>query len=86
MEQPIPSNQQTDLSPSSHCSADERYIQQFKLLLTPKEFYEALDGAICQSKIYELIHANTVKHIRVGRSILIPRRELLDFWHREAYN
>ena len=86
MDQTSPSNQHPDLSTQAHPSAEDLYLQQFKPLLTPREFHEAMHGAIGLAKIYELLHAKRIKHTRLGRKILIPRREVVDFPHREAYN
>ena len=55
-----------------------------KLLLTPDEFRRALGGAIGRSSIYELIHAGRIRHVRLGRKMLIPRQEVQEFIEREA--
>ena len=55
-----------------------------KPLLTPDEFCEGLRKVIGRNSIYGLIQANRIKHIKVGRKILIPRSELTDFPAREA--
>ena len=86
MDQATPSNQPFKLSTQAYPSADDLYLQQFKPLLTPREFHEAMHGAIGLAKIYELLHAKRIKHTRLGRKILIPRQEVVDFPHREAYN
>ena len=36
------------------------------------------------NSIYELIRASRIKHIRIGRKILIPRSEVEEFARREA--
>ena len=60
-------------------------IEQLKPLLTPEEFRTvALGGTIGRNSIYELIRANRIKHVKVGRKILIPRSEAQDFPEREA--
>lgn len=55
-----------------------------KPLLTPDEFFEGLQKAIGRNSVYSLIQAGRIKHIHVGRKILIPRSELTDFPAREA--
>lgn len=55
-----------------------------KRLLTPVEFHHALGGAIGRSSIYELLRANRIRHVRVGRKLLIPAQEVDDFIQREA--
>ena len=60
-------------------------VEQLKPLLTPEEFRTvALGGTIGRNSIYELIRANRIKHVKVGRKILIPRSEARDFPAREA--
>lgn len=54
-----------------------------KPLLTPDEFWEGMQKVIGRNSLYGLIQANRIKHIRVGRKILIPRSELTDFAARE---
>lgn len=53
-------------------------------LLTPKQFQEALGGAIGRSKIYELLRARRINSIRFGRRFLIPHEELHEFLRREV--
>lgn len=55
-----------------------------KRLLTPVEFHQALGGAIGRSSIYELLRANRIRHVRVGRKLLIPAQEVDDFIQRET--
>ena len=55
-----------------------------KPLLTPDEFWGEMQKVIGRNSLYGLIQANRIKHIRVGRKILIPRSELTDFALREA--
>lgn len=55
-----------------------------KPLLTPDEFWEGMQKVIGRNSLYGLIQANRIKHIRVGRKILIPRSELTEFPLREA--
>lgn len=55
-----------------------------KPLLTPDEFWEGLQKSIGRNSLYGLIQVGRIKHIRVGRKILIPRSELTDFPVRES--
>lgn len=54
-----------------------------KPLLSPDEFLEAMQNTIGRNSVYGLIQANRIKHLRLGRKILIPRSELTDFLIRE---
>ena len=48
-----------------------------KPFLTPMEFRVfALEEAIGINAIYALNRANRIKHIRIGRKILIPKSEI----------
>lgn len=55
-----------------------------KPLLTPAEFHQALGGTIGRSSIYQMLRANRIRHVRVGRKLLIPAQEVADFILREA--
>ena len=56
-----------------------------KPFLTPEEFRTiVLQKTIGKNSLYELIHANRIKHIRIGRKILIPRSEVAEFARRES--
>lgn len=55
-----------------------------KPLLTLEEFRHALGGAIGRNTLYELVRANRIRHVRLGRKILIPAAEVTDFPEREA--
>lgn len=57
--------------------------QRPKPFYTPAEFYTALGGSIGRSAIYELVRANRIRHVRLGRKILIPATELTEFPLRE---
>ena len=60
-------------------------VDNLEPLLTPEEFRTvALGGTIGRNSIYELIRANRIKHVKVGRKILIPRSEAHDFPKRET--
>ena len=54
-------------------------------LLTPKEFYEELGGAIGINQVRELVRAGRIKSIPIGkRKRLIPHQEVWEFPLREA--
>jgi excisionase family DNA binding protein len=53
-------------------------------LLKPREYHEALGGKIGINSLYSLIRAGRIRHIRVGRKILIPKTELENWLEREA--
>ena len=59
-------------------------LPQVRKLLSPAEFYEALDRAIGLNAIYGLINAGRVKSIRLGRKILIPHQEVWEWPEREV--
>ena len=55
------------------------------LLLTPKEFYDALGGAIGINQVRELVRAGRIKSIPKGKNRrLIPRQEVWEFILRES--
>ncbi len=54
-----------------------------KALLTPEEFRKGLDDAIGRNTIYLYLRARKIKHVKIGRKILIPKSELVDFPLRE---
>lgn len=51
---------------------------------TPEEFHDALGGTIGRSSIYQLVRAKRIRHVRVGRKILIPITEVTEFPRRET--
>ena len=55
-----------------------------KPLLTLNEFFVELRGAIGRNSLYGYVQTGRIKHIRVGRKILIPRSELTEFPARET--
>ena len=60
-------------------------VRESKPLLTPEEFRViAFQEAIGINSLYQLIRTNRIKHIRIGRKILIPKSEIDDFPQREA--
>lgn len=53
--------------------------------LTPEQFRtSALGGCIGRGTLYELIRAKRIRHVRIGRKILIPASEATDFPEREV--
>jgi excisionase family DNA binding protein len=54
-----------------------------KALLTPEEFRKGLGNAIGRNTVYTYIRARKIKHVKIGRKILIPKSELVDFPLRE---
>lgn len=55
-----------------------------KPLLTPTEYLAEMQGSIGRNSLYGLIAANRIRHIKLGRKILIPRSEVTDFAKRET--
>ncbi len=53
-------------------------------LLTPDQFRLELQNVIGRRSIYGLLSAGRIKHLRVGRRILIPRSEVTGFAQRES--
>lgn len=57
---------------------------QMKPLLTPDEFRDELKNTIGRNSIYELLATGRIKHLKLGRKILIPASEIEAFPSREA--
>ena len=55
-----------------------------KPLLTVDEFLAQMQGAIGRNSVYDLLRANRIKHLKVGRKILIPSSEVTGFIERET--
>ena len=55
-----------------------------KPFLSIPEFYRQLGGTVGTNSLYGLVRSGRIKSIKVGRKILIPRSELIDFPAREA--
>lgn len=55
----------------------KKNLTDFSDVLTAKDLYEILP--IGRNAIYKLLKDNTIKHIRVGNKILIPKQYLIDF-------
>lgn len=73
-----------DLHPMRSRQERPLSVSGSKPLLTPDEFRHALGGAIGRRNIYELIRAGRIRHVRLGRKLLIPRSEIEAFVEREA--
>ena len=54
------------------------------MLISPDEFRGAFDGAIGRNFVYEQLRAGSIKHIRVGRKMLILASEIEDWPKRMA--
>ena len=54
------------------------------VVLTPEAFHHATGGAIGKNRIYELLHAGRIRHVRIGNRFLILAHEVQDFFEREA--
>lgn len=46
-------------------------------VLTVKDLFEILP--LGRSKIYELLKNNHIKHLRIGKKIIIPKQSVIDF-------
>ena len=55
-----------------------------KNLLSPAEFYNCFDGMVGKSSIYEALKGNRIKHLKLGRKILILASEVEAWPLREA--
>lgn len=55
-----------------------------KELLSPTEFYDRFHGAVGKSSIYGALRANRIRHVRLGRKILILASEVEAWPEREA--
>lgn len=53
-------------------------------LVTPLEFYEALNRRVGKNSVYGLVAAGRIRSIKIGAKILIPRSEILEFPRRES--
>ena len=41
---------------------------------------------ICKSSVYGLLKANQIRHVRVGRKYIVPKRAVIDFINGACYN
>jgi excisionase family DNA binding protein len=78
----LPTNEEN--AASSPPMAESAESATLKPLLAPDEFRECLGGAIGRNSIYELLRAGRIKHIKIGRKLLIPSSEVEDFPKREV--
>lgn len=54
------------------------------VVVSPEAFHEAIGGAIGKNRIYELLRAGRIRHVRIGSRFLILASEVHDFFQREA--
>lgn len=52
-------------------------LENYKDVLTARELCEVLPLGRC--KIYELLRAGTIRNIKVGKKIIIPKEYVLEF-------
>lgn len=54
-----------------------RNIEDFNDVLTTRDLYEILP--IGRNAVYKLLKDNTIKHIHIGKKMIIPKQCLIDF-------
>ena len=59
-------------------------FSEYPDLLATNDVQKAL--GIGRTKTYELINDGTIRHIRIGKSIKIPKQFLIDFVSQACYN
>ena len=52
-------------------------LEKCKDVLTVNDLFEILP--LGRSKIYELLKNNQIKHLRIGKKIIIPKQSVIDF-------
>ena len=52
-------------------------LENYSDVLTVKEAQTILK--VGRNAIYQLIHDNKIKHIRIGNKIIIPKQNLIDY-------
>ncbi len=52
-------------------------LENYKDVLSVQDLYAILP--IGKNSIYRLLKSNTIKNIRVGNKIIIPKQSLIDF-------
>ena len=57
-------------------------FEEYPDLMTPDEAREAL--GIGRTMMYRLLNDGSIKHLRIGRRVKIPKRYLLDFVENEC--
>ena len=58
-------------------------FNEYKDILSIKDVQEAL--GIGRATAYRLIHSEVLRHIRIGKTIKIPKKYLLDYIYGECY-
>ena len=53
-------------------------------VMSPKAFYAAIGETIGINRIYDLLRANRIRHVKIGNRFLILRSEVMDFFLRES--
>lgn len=53
-------------------------------VLSPRAFHQAIAGVIGLNRIYELVRAKRLRHVKIGNRYLILASEVSEFFHREA--
>lgn len=53
-------------------------------VLSPLAFHQAIGEVIGKNRIYELLRANRLRHVKIGSRYLILRTEIDDFFVRES--
>lgn len=53
-------------------------------VITPQAFHLATGGVVGLNRIYELLRARRIRHVRIGNRYLILAREITEFFVREA--
>ena len=56
-------------------------LEEYKDVLTVKDVYEILP--IGKNSLYKLLNSDKIRHIKVGRKNLIPKRFLIEFLNGE---
>lgn len=52
-------------------------LENYKDVLSVQDLYDILP--VGRNNIYKLLNSNTIKNIRVGNKIIIPKQYLVDF-------
>lgn len=63
---------------------DNNLFSGYPDILTVSQMQECLQ--IGRSAAYALLHTGNVNFLKIGNSIRIPKRSLLDFIYRSCYN
>ncbi len=65
-------------------TATATMFEHYPDLLTPEDLQKAL--GIGRSTVYRLLNGGQLKHMRIGKTIKIPKRFLIDFVMESCYN